>query len=855
MPRSLQRPGRKIRELLASEPVWAINPPAMAELMSLVEVGANVDLESLSAKFGTGDEPSRMERMADIAIIPITGMIRPSSDFYTRYLGATSLKDVERDLATALADSAVRQVVLYVNSPGGAATGNAELAAAIKAGRSIKPIAAFIDGMGASAAYWNASAAGKVYASPSAFVGSIGVIYMHANYAEALKDAGIEVTIVTHGARKGDGNPYRSLTGEALAAVQKQVADIGAQFDGAVAAGRGVSLATVREKFGQGQVFLAAEAQSRGLIDGVMTWAEFLRSIQTNSLGSQPITRSETPANVGAALSQPKEIHPMKVKAALYGRGLIASMDATDAEVSAALAGFFAGRGLEVPKTEAEQLAALNGTGAAKMIAAVAEPLRTTEASNPPGGQAGGVAPNVAAAQAREINEARAAERQRIADIRAAGARLGATAEAIDAAVADGNMSLEAFTRAQLAAAANTTHQPLNAPVRVAGEGADRFQADALAALSLRHGLPVEQAQRTERNEQMASAPLVFFAQQYLTMRGERLTGFESREEIALRALQMDGSNRSQVPTYGASINTPASFPTLMSALLRKIVVNAVKATQPRYEAWCGRYEGPLPDFKPTPIVQMSEVYNLDEIIDAEPFREIKLAEESLDYFQCGRYGDKIGLTPVMVANNETGTYAKKIRSLINGGARRMNKLCLSLLSKSLLDGIAVFHNSHANLVASGSGGVPSDDQWQNMVLKAYAQTPLVAAGESQPYADVPLSICLIPPALERAARRTFDLNSEVKQPATDATVNIYRGTVTTVVEPDLQAFSNSEWYGLCNPSIAPAFVYGFYDGYDAQGQSERWWDPNTKTWWYSVETRFGAAVSEYRNGVKNFGA
>lgn len=381
----------------------------------------------------------------------------------------------------------------------------------------------------------------------------------------------------------------------------------------------------------------------------------------------------------------------------------------------------------------------------------------------------------------------------------------------------------------------------------------DQFQADALAALSLRCGMPIEPAKRTEHVGRMAGAPLIYFAEQYLRIRGEQLTGYENREEIAMRALQQDGSGR--FTDHRASINTPASFPTLMSSLATKIIVDGPADSTPRYEAWCGQYQGNLPDFKPAPIVSLGGTESLDQLMDAEPFREIKLSEEFNDYMECGRYGNVIGITPVMVANNETGTMIQKARNIKRGGRRRLNQLCLAQLSKVLMDGKALFHADHGNLVDTGSGGIPSDDEWQEMLLLAYAQRVIAASGEAQPYADVPLSVVLVPPALERAARRTFDLNTEVKTPATDGNVNIYRGTVTVVVEPDLQRISSAEWYGLCNPQDAPTVIYGFCDGYDVGGKSERWWDPNTKVWWYSTECRFGAAVAEYRNAVKNKGA
>ncbi len=52
--------------------------------------------------------------------------------------------------------------------------------------------------------------------------GSIGVIMIHADYSQALDNAGIHLTIIRAGKQKADGNPYEPLNADLAAKWQAQ---------------------------------------------------------------------------------------------------------------------------------------------------------------------------------------------------------------------------------------------------------------------------------------------------------------------------------------------------------------------------------------------------------------------------------------------------------------------------------------------------------------------------------------------------------------------------------------------------------------------------------------------------------
>jgi len=133
----------------------------------------------------------------------------------------------------------------------------------------------------ASAAYYLGSQADEVVASPSSMVGWIGTVLVHQEYSKADEMDGITTNIIRNPPGKYGGNRFEPLSDKARAEFQQQVDDSTAMFHNAVAKGRGVSVATVRESFGQGGGFTAQRAKAAGLVDRVDTFDGTIRRLAT----------------------------------------------------------------------------------------------------------------------------------------------------------------------------------------------------------------------------------------------------------------------------------------------------------------------------------------------------------------------------------------------------------------------------------------------------------------------------------------------------------------------------------------------------------------------------------------------
>lgn len=237
---------------------WAIEPEAMQTIISIAQ-RVNDAPEAVAAKLGRPlDNARRVTERDGTAIIPVTGPIFRRANLFTEISGATSVEVLAQDLATAVADSSIERIVLDIDSPGGQATGIAEMAAQIRA--STKPVTAYVDGVAASAAYWLAAAADRVVASPTALLGSIGVV---ASYRPE-KDGPIK--IISSQSPLKQASPE---TEEGRAEAQRIVDELAAVFIQDVAAYRGTDPETVAAEFGRGSMRVAADAVRVGMADAV----------------------------------------------------------------------------------------------------------------------------------------------------------------------------------------------------------------------------------------------------------------------------------------------------------------------------------------------------------------------------------------------------------------------------------------------------------------------------------------------------------------------------------------------------------------------------------------------------------
>lgn len=265
--------------------IWGIEPLWMAEALQRVVVPTAHEEPQAE------DMLSRQAylKVGDTAVLRLAGPMQKGQSFFLALLGGTSTIAVRRALYQAAADETVGQIMLSIDSPGGQVAGTAELAQAVREVSYQKPVMAYIEDLGASAAYWVASQAQTISTNALAEVGSIGVMVAVEDMSARAEQMGIKVHVVSSGPDKGVGVPGTPLLPPHLQAIQERVDALAQHFFAAVAEGRGLTktqLAAVTT----GKVFAAQDAVTMGLTDQIQTFSEAMASLA----GMRPRRRGRT---------------------------------------------------------------------------------------------------------------------------------------------------------------------------------------------------------------------------------------------------------------------------------------------------------------------------------------------------------------------------------------------------------------------------------------------------------------------------------------------------------------------------------------------------------------------------------
>lgn len=295
-----------------TEHPWAILPRKLTVLQEIVvrhASGEKLDPEEVQTRIhGAVRPPDRRisapePGTAAVAVLPLFGTIFPRGNLMTNVSGATSAEAFGAQFQALVNDPEIDAIILDVDSPGGQVDGIAELSSQIYAARGTKPVVAVSNHTMASAAYWVASAADEVVVTPSGSVGSVGVFAVHEDISRALQNDGVNVSIISAGKYKVEGNPYQPLSDEARAAIQASVNETYTAFVEALARNRGVAAETVRGGFGEGRMVRAEQAVQMNMADRVATLNQTVNRLLTDAVQQAHSTNELTDPHQGP--SQP----------------------------------------------------------------------------------------------------------------------------------------------------------------------------------------------------------------------------------------------------------------------------------------------------------------------------------------------------------------------------------------------------------------------------------------------------------------------------------------------------------------------------------------------------------------------
>jgi len=216
-----------------------------------------------------------------VAIIKVGGVICHRGSFWSVFFGHSSVELIKEAIDFYLGRDDIKSIVLDVDSPGGTVDGVEELSNHIFESRGIKKIIGVANSMAASAGYWIISSCDEVIvSSKTSTVGSIGVLVVHADFSEMLKDEGVNLTQITSNKRKALTPSHKPLSDEGRKELERQVNTIFDVFVGNVARNRDLDEETIKEDL-EGILLFGEESVSQGLADKVETLDSVINNLNS----------------------------------------------------------------------------------------------------------------------------------------------------------------------------------------------------------------------------------------------------------------------------------------------------------------------------------------------------------------------------------------------------------------------------------------------------------------------------------------------------------------------------------------------------------------------------------------------
>ncbi len=214
-----------------------------------------------------------------LALLAVGGMVMSSEavqslaekDYIARVsiTGTVSEDRKQLDLLDKIAeDDKAVALIVFVNTPGGAATGGEAIYGALRKIADKKPVVGQFGTVAASAGYIVGLGTDYIVSRGNTITGSIGVIAQWPEFAGILEKVGVKVNEVRSGELKAMPSPFLPLDEKGRVATQEMVDDSFLWFLNLVKDRRGIDTATV-PGLEKGRIFTGRQALEYKLVDAI----------------------------------------------------------------------------------------------------------------------------------------------------------------------------------------------------------------------------------------------------------------------------------------------------------------------------------------------------------------------------------------------------------------------------------------------------------------------------------------------------------------------------------------------------------------------------------------------------------
>jgi HK97 family phage prohead protease len=303
--------------------------------------------------------------------------------------------------------------------------------------------------------------------------------------------------------------------------------------------------------------------------------------------------------------------------------------------------------------------------------------------------------------------------------------------------------------------------------------------------------------------EAFMAMPLLEIARAAVEGRGTRTYGM-SKMQIAAAAL----AQRSM-----GGMHTTSDFPAILANVANKTLRTAYEAAPQTFRPLVRVTT--VADFKEVSRTQISEAPSLEKVNEHGEFKRGTMGETA-EKFRLETFGKIIGVTRTAIVNDDMSAFDRIPRAFGAQAAQLESDLVWAqiMANAAMSDGVALFHNNHANLLTAGAIG-------EVTVGEARKKMGLQTGLDGKSVLNLTPQFIIVPKALEVAALKFVTSITPAK--TEDAVPREIRN-LTVIAEPRLDlgiarygiAGSASNYYFATSPTFVDVIELAYLEG--AQG-------------------------------------
>jgi hypothetical protein len=455
--------------------------------------------------------------------------------------------------------------------------------------------------------------------------------------------------------------------------------------------------------------------------------------------------------------------------------------------------------------------------------------------------------------QAAEVKAAQAAgaqvEAKRRTDISASFAAfksLEGVEELLAACHADVNCSAEQADKKLLDMLGKTV-EPVagGADIQMGESGRDRFIADAVESILARGAARDEKGQhiRARANNPLKGAKLADLARMCLTNAGIKMETFDQMRMVGA-AFNPRASGFSQ---------STSDFPVLLENVMHKALQAAYAVAPDTWSRFCAI--GSVGDFRAHNRYRVGSIGNLDSLSENGEFKNKSIPDGEKSSITAATKGNIINISRQIVVNDDLQALVALTSMMGRAYKRTIEASVYALLAENSglgpvldSDSKTLFHADHGNLVATGSGAVPSVTTLDAARMAMADQMDI----SGKDYLDLRPALWLGPTALGTSVRTInraqYDPDTSNKLQKPNGVQDLFRDVIDSPRTVDSYA-----WYEFADPNEAPVIEVAFLDGVqEPYMELQNGFDVDGAQ--YKVRGDFGVAGIDYRGAQLNQG-